>query len=111
MPIHQLDEGKSVQNGPEIVADLEVGEAELPVDEGGLDPAEIGSQGLEKSDSDAVDLAEDGTHREEKAVRILGGKIEEQKEFMLPGSDIYRCLVYIRKELAASSSISTTTAA
>ena len=34
----------------------------------------------------------------EKAVRILGGKIEEQKEFMLPGSDIYRCLLYIRKD-------------
>ena len=33
----------------------------------------------------------------EKAVRILGGKMEEQKEFLLPGSDIYRCLLCIRK--------------
>ena len=34
----------------------------------------------------------------EKAVRILGGKIERQEEFMLPESDIYRCLLCIRKE-------------
>lgn len=34
----------------------------------------------------------------EKAVRILGGKIERQEEFMLPDTDIYRCLLCIRKE-------------
>ena len=34
----------------------------------------------------------------EKAVRILGGKLEEQKDFLLPDSDIYRCLLCIRKE-------------
>ncbi len=34
----------------------------------------------------------------EKAVRILGGRIERQEEFMLPGSDIYRCLLCIRKK-------------
>lgn len=33
----------------------------------------------------------------EKAVRILGGELEEQKEFLLPDSDIYRCLLCIRK--------------
>lgn len=33
-----------------------------------------------------------------KAIRILGGTIEGQKEFVLPGSDIYRCLICIRKE-------------
>lgn len=34
----------------------------------------------------------------EKAVQILGGKIEGQKELYLPDSDIYRCLLLIRKE-------------
>ncbi len=32
-----------------------------------------------------------------KAVEILGGKIQEKKEFMLPGSDMYRCLLSIEK--------------
>ena len=34
----------------------------------------------------------------EKAVQVLGGRIEEQKELYLPDSDIYRCLLLIRKE-------------
>jgi len=32
------------------------------------------------------------------AVRILGGSLEEQKEFTLPDSDINRTLVFIKKE-------------
>lgn len=32
-----------------------------------------------------------------KAVEILGGKILEKKEFVLPGSDMYRCLLSIEK--------------
>ncbi len=35
-----------------------------------------------------------------RAVEILGGSIQEQKEFMLPGSDMYRCLLYIEKKKA-----------
>ena len=34
----------------------------------------------------------------EKAINILGGKIIEQKEFLLPNSDIYRNLVVIKKK-------------
>ena len=34
----------------------------------------------------------------EKVVQVLGGRIEEQKELYLPDSDIYRCLLLIRKE-------------
>ena len=34
----------------------------------------------------------------EKAVQVLGGRIEKQKELYLPNSDIYRCLLLIRKE-------------
>lgn len=34
----------------------------------------------------------------QNAIRILGGKVERQVEFQLPGSDIYRNLVVIRKE-------------
>lgn len=34
----------------------------------------------------------------EKAVALLGGRLEGQKELYLPGSDIYRNLVLIRKE-------------
>lgn len=34
----------------------------------------------------------------ERAVSILGGKVEEQIEFMLPDSDSYRNLVVIRKD-------------
>lgn len=34
----------------------------------------------------------------QKAITVLGGKIEEQKEFLLPDSDIYRNLFVIRKE-------------
>ncbi len=33
----------------------------------------------------------------EKAISILGGKVERQLEFMLPDSDIYRNLIVIRK--------------
>ncbi len=32
-----------------------------------------------------------------KAVEILGGKISTKKEFHLPESDMYRCLLYIEK--------------
>ena len=34
----------------------------------------------------------------EKAIHILGGRIERQEEFLLPDSDIYRCLLLIKKE-------------
>ena len=34
----------------------------------------------------------------EKAINILGGKIIEQTEFLLPNSDIYRNLFIVRKE-------------
>lgn len=34
----------------------------------------------------------------ENAIALLGGKVEEKKEFLLPGSDIHRCLVLVRKE-------------
>lgn len=34
----------------------------------------------------------------ENAVTLLGGKVEDKKEFLLPGSDIYRCLFVIKKE-------------
>ena len=34
----------------------------------------------------------------EKAIHILGGRIERQEEFLLPDSDIYRCLLFIKKE-------------
>ena len=36
--------------------------------------------------------------RAEGAIACLGGKAEEKKEFLLPDSDIYRCLFVIRKE-------------
>lgn len=34
----------------------------------------------------------------EKAIHVLGGRVETQKELYLPDSDIYRCLLLIRKE-------------
>ena len=37
-----------------------------------------------------------------KAVEILGGWIGQRKEFMLPGSDMYRCLLYIEKVKATA---------
>lgn len=37
-----------------------------------------------------------------KAVEILGGKIRERKEFMLPETDMYRCLLYIEKMKATA---------
>ena len=37
-----------------------------------------------------------------KAVEILGGRIGQRKEFMLPGSDMYRCLLYIEKVKATA---------
>ena len=33
----------------------------------------------------------------ENAIVLLGGKAEEKKEFLLPDSDIYRCLFVIKK--------------
>lgn len=33
-----------------------------------------------------------------RAIQILGGKVEKQVEFQLPGTDIYRNLVVIKKE-------------
>lgn len=36
--------------------------------------------------------------RAESAIKLLGGKYEDQVEFFLPGSDIYRNLFLIRKE-------------
>lgn len=38
-----------------------------------------------------------------KAVEILGGRIGQRKEFMLPGSDMYRCLLYIEKVKATAN--------
>lgn len=32
------------------------------------------------------------------AIALLGGKVTEKKEFLLPDSDIYRCLFVIKKE-------------
>ena len=43
--------------------------------------------------SEEVDAAE-------KAISVLGGKMEGQIEFMLPDSDIYRKLVVIKKKKA-----------
>ncbi len=40
---------------------------------------------------------EDELNHAEKAVTILGGKIEKRKDFLLPESDISRCLLLIRK--------------
>ena len=37
-----------------------------------------------------------------KAVEILGGRIGQRKEFMLLGSDMYRCLLYIEKVKATA---------
>ena len=37
-----------------------------------------------------------------KAVEILGGWIGQREEFMLPGSDMYRCLLYIEKVKATA---------
>ena len=37
------------------------------------------------------------TEAAEKAISLLGGKIEKQVEFILPGSDIYRNLFVIKK--------------
>lgn len=34
----------------------------------------------------------------EQAIALLGGKIEDKKEFLLPDSDICRCLFVIKKE-------------
>ncbi len=34
----------------------------------------------------------------ENAIQILGGRIENQEEMFLPDSDIYRCLLLVRKE-------------
>ena len=34
----------------------------------------------------------------EHAVAVLGGRVENQVEFIIPGSDIYRNLLLIRKE-------------
>lgn len=41
-----------------------------------------------------VKMEVDGAKR---AIGLLGGKVEEEKEFVLPGSDIGRCLVKIGK--------------
>ena len=32
-----------------------------------------------------------------RAVEILGGTVREMKEFVLPGTDMYRCLLEIEK--------------
>lgn len=37
-------------------------------------------------------------HSAEKAISLLGGTAEGKKEFLLPDSDIYRCLYVIKKE-------------
>ena len=37
----------------------------------------------------------------EKAIKILGGKVEKQVELQLPDSDIYRNLVVIQKKSAS----------
>jgi len=34
----------------------------------------------------------------EKAIELLGGRVEEQLEYLLPGTDIKRSLLFIRKE-------------
>ncbi len=46
--------------------------------------------------------AQDEIRQAERAVGILGGRIEENITFTLPGSDFSRCLVRIRKEKAIS---------
>lgn len=33
-----------------------------------------------------------------KAIEVLGGRLKEKKEAVLPGTDIYRCLLNIKKE-------------
>lgn len=40
----------------------------------------------------------DETAGAENAIALLGGKVTEKKEFLLPDSDIYRCLFMIKKE-------------
>ncbi len=51
--------------------------------------------------SDKVNIELEGSRTEieeaEHAISILGGRLTEQKEFMLPSSDIYRNLVIIEK--------------
>ena len=51
--------------------------------------------------SDKINIESEGNRTEieeaEHAISVLGGKLAEQKEFMLPSSDIYRNLVIIRK--------------
>lgn len=46
--------------------------------------------------------AQDEIRQAEMAVGILGGRVEENITFTLPGSDFSRCLVKIRKEKAIS---------
>lgn len=40
---------------------------------------------------------EDEVNLSEKALKILGGKIEKTDEFLLPGTEIERTLIMIRK--------------
>ncbi|MCI8324025.1 MAG: 16S rRNA (guanine(527)-N(7))-methyltransferase RsmG [Lachnospiraceae bacterium] len=51
--------------------------------------------------SDKINIESEGNRTEieeaEHAISVLGGKLAEQKEFMLPSSDIYRNLVVIEK--------------
>ena len=39
----------------------------------------------------------------EKAIRVLGGELKEVKEFVLPGTDLFRSLVVIEKKKATPS--------
>lgn len=52
--------------------------------------------------SDKINIELEGSRTEveeaERAISVLGGKLAEQKEFMLPFSDIYRNLVVIEKD-------------
>ncbi len=42
--------------------------------------------------------AQEEIEQAEKAIQILGGTVEKQEEFMLPETNIYRCLICIRKQ-------------
>lgn len=42
--------------------------------------------------------AQEEVKQAEKAIQILGGTVEKQDEFMLPETDIHRCLICIKKQ-------------
>ncbi len=40
---------------------------------------------------------EDELEQSKNAIQLLGAKVEERKKFMLPGTDIHRTMIYIKK--------------